>query len=81
MSEDLLKPVCYQVHPFDYGVGVEGAYARTSDLALVESWRRKGWEVQELVTKDQAINYATYMTIDALGQAAQMVVDTLEQLR
>lgn len=45
------QPVAWQVHPFDYGIGSEGVYARTDRPEQVEAWKRKGWEVQALFTR------------------------------
>lgn len=42
------RPVAWQVHPFDYGIGSKGVYARTDHEVTVEAWRRKGWDVQAL---------------------------------
>jgi hypothetical protein len=42
--------VAWQVHPFDYGIGHQGVYARTDRLEQVEIWKRKGWTVQPLYT-------------------------------
>jgi hypothetical protein len=47
------EPVAWQVHPFDYGIGHEGVYARTDRLEQVEAWKRKGWNVQSLYTRPQ----------------------------
>lgn len=47
------EPVAWRVHPFDYGVGYEGAYALTSRPDQVVAWERKGWEVQPLFTAPQ----------------------------
>lgn len=47
------EPVAWQVHPFDYGIGPEGVYARTDRLEQVEMWKRKGWTVQPLYTHPQ----------------------------
>jgi hypothetical protein len=47
------EPVAWQVHPFDYGIGHEGVYARTDRLEQVEAWKRKGWNVQPLYTHPQ----------------------------
>jgi hypothetical protein len=47
------EPVAWQVHPFDYGIGHEGVYARTDRLEQVEAWKRKGWNVQPLYTQPQ----------------------------
>jgi hypothetical protein len=44
------EPVAWQVHPFDYGIGHEGVYARTDRHEQVEMWKRKGWTVQPLYT-------------------------------
>jgi len=55
MIENLLatptqEPVAWQIHPFDYGIGHKGVYARTDRLEQVEIWKRKGWTVQPLYT-------------------------------
>ena len=42
------EPVAWQVHPFDYGIGHQGVYARTDRPEQVEAWKRKGWNVQAL---------------------------------
>jgi len=47
------EPVAWQVHPFDYGIGHEGVYARTDRPEQVEMWKRKGWTVQPLYTTSQ----------------------------
>ncbi len=47
------EPVAWQVHPFDYGIGHEGVYARTDRLEQIEAWKRKGWNVQPLYTHPQ----------------------------
>ena len=47
------EPVAWQVHPFDYGIGHEGVYARTDRPEQVEMWKRKGWAVQPLYTTPQ----------------------------
>lgn len=52
-SEQLGEPVAWQVHPFDYGIGHKGVYARTDRLEQVEAWKRKGWTVQPLYTTPQ----------------------------
>ena len=44
------EPVAWQVHPFDYGIGHKGVYARTDRPEQVELWKRKGWNVQPLHT-------------------------------
>jgi len=48
------EPVAWQVHPFDYGIGHEGVYARTDRPEQVEMWKRKGWNVQPLYTTPPA---------------------------
>ncbi len=48
------EPVAWQVHPFDYGIGHEGVYARTGRPEQVEMWKRKGWTVQPLYTTPPA---------------------------
>lgn len=48
------EPVAWQVHPFDYGIGHEGVYARTDRPEQVEMWKRKGWTVQPLYTTPPA---------------------------
>jgi hypothetical protein len=47
------EPVAWRIHPFDYGVGYEGAHALTSRPDQVVAWERKGWEVQPLYTAPQ----------------------------
>jgi hypothetical protein len=47
------EPVAWQVHPFDYGIGHEGAYALTTRPEQVNAWKRKGWDVQPLYTAPQ----------------------------
>lgn len=44
------EPVAWKVHPFDYGVGVEGAYALTQQKDQIQAWIRKGWDVTPLYT-------------------------------
>ncbi len=44
------EPVAWRVHPFDYGIGHEGVYAKTDSPEQVEAWKRKGWNVQPLYT-------------------------------
>jgi hypothetical protein len=48
------EPVAWQVHPFDYGIGHQGVYARTDRPEQVEMWKRKGWTVQPLYTTPPA---------------------------
>ncbi|SUD94262.1 Uncharacterised protein [Ralstonia mannitolilytica] len=48
------RPVAWQVHPFDYGIGSEGVYARTDRQEQVEGWKCKGWAVQALYTHPEA---------------------------
>jgi hypothetical protein len=48
------EPVAWQVHPFDYGIGHQGVYARTDRPEQVEMWKRKGWNVQPLYTTPPA---------------------------
>jgi hypothetical protein len=48
MPAPVQEPVAWQVHPFDYGIGHQGAYARTDRSEQVEMWKRKGWNVQPL---------------------------------
>ena len=50
------EPVAWQIHPFDYGIGHEGVYARTDRPEQVEMWKRKGWTVQPLYTTPPALN-------------------------
>lgn len=45
-----VEPVAWRVHPFDYGVGIEGAYAMTMRPDQVEAWKRKGWNIESLYT-------------------------------
>jgi len=49
-SAPVQEPVAWQVHPFDYGIGHQGVYARTDRPEQVEMWKRKGWTVQPLYT-------------------------------
>ena len=42
------EPVAWRVHPFDYGVGVDGAYAITQQEDQMQTWINKGWEVTPL---------------------------------
>lgn len=42
------EPVAWRVYPFDYGVGVEGAYAITQQEDLKDVWECKEWEVTPL---------------------------------
>jgi len=42
------EPVAWRVHPFDYGVGVDGAYAITQQEDQMQAWINKGWEVTPL---------------------------------
>ena len=53
-QQPVQEPVAWQVHPFDYGVGLDGVYARTDRLEQVEAWKRKGWTVQPLYTPPPA---------------------------
>jgi len=50
LEQPVQEPVAWQVHPFDYGIGHQGVYARTDRLEQVEIWKRKGWTVQPLYT-------------------------------
>jgi hypothetical protein len=50
LAAPVQEPVAWQVHPFDYGIGHEGVYARTDRPEQVEMWKRKGWTVQPLYT-------------------------------
>jgi len=47
-QEEKDEPKAWQVHPFDYGIGHQGVYARTDRPEQVEAWKRKGWNVQAL---------------------------------
>ncbi|WP_405126733.1 hypothetical protein [Ralstonia pseudosolanacearum] len=70
------RPVAWQIHPFDYGIGSAGVYARTDRPEQVEAWKRKGWDAQPLYTHPiadtlaRAIHYpdcwdtAAYPTLD-----------------
>lgn len=42
------EPVAWRIHPFDYGVGVEGAYAITQQEDMRQAWINKGWAVTPL---------------------------------
>lgn len=42
------EAVAWRVHPFDYGVGVDGAYAITQQEDQMQAWINKGWEVTPL---------------------------------
>lgn len=44
------EPVAWRVHPFDYGIGHQGAYAATHQPQQRDAWIRKGWAVQALYT-------------------------------
>jgi hypothetical protein len=44
------EPVAWRVHPFDYGIGHEGAYAMTMRPEQRDAWKRKGWNVEPLYT-------------------------------
>lgn len=67
------EPVAWRVHPFDYGVGYEGAYALTSRPNQVVAWQRKGWEVQPLFTAPQSAEQQPYEVLFAA------VMNTAEQ--
>ena len=69
MTFELPEPVAWRTHPFDYGIGHKGVYAKTSELTLVASWERKGWKVEPLYTA-QALK-------DVLEQAAQEATDAV----
>jgi chromosome segregation ATPase len=45
---ELVEPVAWMVHPFDYGIGHEGVYALTTRTEQVMLWKHKGWDVQPL---------------------------------
>lgn len=62
------RPVAWRVHPFDYGVGHEGAYAMTMRLEQVEAWNRKGWIVESLYATPVD---AKAIRADALEEAAE----------
>ena len=47
-ESDRQQPVAWRVHPFDYGVGVEGAYAITQQESQKQAWVNKGWAVTPL---------------------------------
>jgi len=51
------EPVAWQVHPFDYGIGHEGAYALTTRPEQVDAWKRKGWDVQPLYPAPMSIKH------------------------
>ena len=42
------KPVAWRVHPFNYGAGVNGAYAITQQENQMQAWINKGWEITPL---------------------------------
>lgn len=48
LQSERQNPVAWQVHPFDYGIGSKGVFARTDRPDQVEVWKRKGWNVQPL---------------------------------
>jgi hypothetical protein len=62
------EPVAWQVHPFDYGIGHEGVYARTDRPEQVEMWKRKGWAVQPLYTTPQPQREWVGLTDDEVTQ-------------
>lgn len=41
-------PVAWRVHPFDYGIGAEGAYAITQQEDMKELWESREWKVTPL---------------------------------
>jgi hypothetical protein len=49
----MAEPVAWQVHPYEYGIGSKGVYARTDRLDQVEAWERKGWHVTALYANPQ----------------------------
>ena len=63
------EPVAWRVHPFDYGVGHEGAYAMTMRLEQVEAWNRKGWIVEPLYAAPVS---AEAIRSEALEEAAKV---------
>jgi len=54
MSEKDVQPVAWRIHPFDYGIGVDGAYAITQLAEQRDVWIRKGWNVAPLYTHPPA---------------------------
>lgn len=68
-EQEKQEPVAWRVHPFDYGVGHEGAYAMTMRLEQVEAWNRKGWIVESLYT---APVDAKAIRAEALEEAAKL---------
>jgi hypothetical protein len=64
------EPVAWQVHPFDYGIGHKGVYARTDRPEQVELWKRKGWNVQPLHTYPPAAQRTWVGLTDEDRQAA-----------
>jgi hypothetical protein len=50
MSKKDVQPVAWRIHPFDYGIGVDGAYAITQLAEQRDVWIRKGWNVVPLYT-------------------------------
>ena len=71
------EPVAWRVHPFDYGVGHEGAYAMTMRLEQVEAWNRKGWIVEPLYA---APVDAKAIRAEALEEAAKMCEKAMIQM-
>ena len=57
------EPVAWQVHPFDYGIGHQGVYARTDRSEQVEMWKRRGWTVQPLYTTPPAAQPAPVQSV------------------
>jgi len=72
------EPVVWQVHPFDYGIGHEGVYARTDRLEQVEAWKRKGWNVQPLYTHPQPKREWVGLTDDQIEQGCKESWVTLQ---
>lgn len=50
------EAVVWQVHPFDYGIGIKGVYARTDRIEQAEAWKRKGWNVEPLYRHAAPVN-------------------------
>jgi hypothetical protein len=78
------EPVAWQVHPFDYGIGHEGVYARTDRLEQVEAWKRKGWNVQPLYPhpqpKREPLTEETRNWIVATCPTPRHIIDAVERM-
>jgi hypothetical protein len=74
------EPVAWQVHPFDYGIGYEGVYARTDRPEQVEAWKRKGWTVQPLYTHPVDDTALLRQALEALeGRAVNRYMERLDE--